>query len=96
MCIQMSGCVCSWPLCLMSALDVRGCCFKFFHIFFFMDQDEAVKQVVEFMNAYSISQEDFDTVVELSKFQVPSTSIAYITYVASFSVVFPTYFFFFF
>ncbi|XP_021296805.1 replication factor C subunit 1 [Herrania umbratica] len=32
-------------------------------------KDKAVKQVVEFMNAYSISQEDFDTVVELSKFQ---------------------------
>ncbi|XP_022765613.1 replication factor C subunit 1 isoform X3 [Durio zibethinus] len=32
-------------------------------------KDEAVKEVVEFMNAYSISQEDFDTVVELSKFQ---------------------------
>ncbi|XWS57097.1 hypothetical protein CRYUN_Cryun09bG0142200 [Craigia yunnanensis] len=32
-------------------------------------KDEAVKEVVEFMNAYSISQADFDTVVELSKFQ---------------------------
>ncbi|XVF24598.1 hypothetical protein REPUB_Repub13aG0141400 [Reevesia pubescens] len=32
-------------------------------------KDEAVKEVVEFMNAYSISQEDFDTIVELSKFQ---------------------------
>ncbi|XWS74662.1 hypothetical protein CRYUN_Cryun01aG0017200 [Craigia yunnanensis] len=32
-------------------------------------KDEAVKEVVEFMNAYSISQEDFDTVVELSKYQ---------------------------
>ncbi|KAH9699366.1 Replication factor C subunit 1 [Citrus sinensis] len=31
--------------------------------------DEAVKKVVEFMNAYSISQEDFDSIVELSKFQ---------------------------
>lgn len=39
-------------------------------IFPFMDQEEAVKEVVEFMNAYSITQEDFDTVVELSKFQV--------------------------
>ena len=35
------------------------------------DQDEAVQNVVEFMNIYSISQEDFDTIVELSKFQVP-------------------------
>ncbi|GMI86241.1 replication factor C1, replication factor C 1 [Hibiscus trionum] len=34
-----------------------------------MPKEEAVKQVLEFMNAYSISQEDFDTVVELSKFQ---------------------------
>ncbi|XVE68531.1 hypothetical protein DITRI_Ditri09bG0075500 [Diplodiscus trichospermus] len=32
-------------------------------------KDEAVKEVVEFMNAYSISQDDFDTIVELSKFQ---------------------------
>ncbi|KAG8501808.1 hypothetical protein CXB51_004680 [Gossypium anomalum] len=32
--------------------------------------DEAVEQVLEFMNAYSISQEDFDTIMELSKFQV--------------------------
>ncbi|CAL5211681.1 unnamed protein product [Lathyrus oleraceus] len=30
---------------------------------------EAVEQVVEFMNTYSISQEDFDTIVELSKFK---------------------------
>ncbi|KAH9699369.1 Replication factor C subunit 1 [Citrus sinensis] len=34
-----------------------------------LEQDEAVKKVVEFMNAYSISQEDFDSIVELSKFQ---------------------------
>ncbi|XP_052485721.1 replication factor C subunit 1 [Gossypium raimondii] len=34
-----------------------------------MPKDEAVKQVLECMNAYSISQEDFDTIVELSKFQ---------------------------
>ena len=27
--------------------------------------------VVDFMSLYSISQEDFDTVMELSKFQVP-------------------------
>ncbi|XVF82647.1 hypothetical protein PTKIN_Ptkin16aG0065700 [Pterospermum kingtungense] len=32
-------------------------------------KEEAVKEVVEFMNAYSITQEDFDTIVELSKFQ---------------------------
>ncbi|XP_020234194.1 replication factor C subunit 1 isoform X2 [Cajanus cajan] len=30
---------------------------------------EAVQQVVEFMDKYSISQEDFDTIVELSKFK---------------------------
>ncbi|TKY67003.1 Replication factor C subunit 1 [Spatholobus suberectus] len=30
---------------------------------------EAVQQVVEFMNKYLISQEDFDTIVELSKFK---------------------------
>ncbi|KAL5056339.1 hypothetical protein RYX36_037021 [Vicia faba] len=30
---------------------------------------EAVEQVVEFMNTYSISQEDYDTIVELSKFK---------------------------
>lgn len=34
-----------------------------------LPKDEAVKKVVEFMNAYSISQEDFDSIVELSKFQ---------------------------
>lgn len=34
------------------------------------DQDEAVREVVEFMNLYSINQEDFDTIVELSKFKV--------------------------
>lgn len=33
-------------------------------------QDVAVQKVVEFMDAYSLSQEDFDTIVELSKFQV--------------------------
>lgn len=33
-------------------------------------QDAAVQKVVDFMNAYSLSQEDFDTVVELSKFKV--------------------------
>ena len=35
-----------------------------------VNQDEAVEKVVEFMNVYSISQEDMDTIVELSKFQV--------------------------
>ncbi|KAL2346835.1 hypothetical protein Fmac_000835 [Flemingia macrophylla] len=30
---------------------------------------EAVQQVVEFMDTYSVSQEDFDTIVELSKFK---------------------------
>lgn len=34
-----------------------------------LPKDEAVQKVVEFMNIYSISQEDFDTIVELSKFQ---------------------------
>ncbi|GLT50030.1 hypothetical protein SLA2020_235420 [Shorea laevis] len=34
-----------------------------------LPKDEAVERVVDFMNAYSISQEDFDTIVELSKFQ---------------------------
>lgn len=33
-------------------------------------QDEAVEKVVEFMDSYSISQEDFDTTMELSKFKV--------------------------
>lgn len=28
--------------------------------------------VVEFMDAYSLSQEDFDTIVDLSKFHVKS------------------------
>ncbi|XP_057455870.1 replication factor C subunit 1 [Lotus japonicus] len=30
---------------------------------------EAVQKVVDFMNTYSISQEDFDTIIELSKFK---------------------------
>lgn len=34
-----------------------------------LPKDKAVTEVVEFMNLYSISQEDFDTVVELSKFK---------------------------
>uniref|UniRef100_A0A5B7ACB2 Replication factor C subunit 1 n=1 Tax=Davidia involucrata TaxID=16924 RepID=A0A5B7ACB2_DAVIN len=34
-----------------------------------LPKDEAVEKVVEFMDFYSISQEDFDTIVELSKFQ---------------------------
>ena len=33
-------------------------------------QDEAVVKVVEFMDSYSISQEDFDATVELCKFKV--------------------------
>ncbi|GMH01818.1 hypothetical protein Nepgr_003657 [Nepenthes gracilis] len=32
-------------------------------------KDEAVKKVVEFMDVYSINQEDFDTIVDLSKFK---------------------------
>ncbi|XP_054813026.1 replication factor C subunit 1 isoform X2 [Prosopis cineraria] len=34
-----------------------------------LPKDEAVQKVVEFMNMYSVSQEDFDTIVELSKFK---------------------------
>jgi hypothetical protein len=33
-----------------------------------------VQKVVEFMDTYSLSQEDFDTIVELSKFKVGSYS----------------------
>ncbi|XP_059665886.1 replication factor C subunit 1 isoform X2 [Cornus florida] len=33
-----------------------------------LPKDEAVEKVVEFMDSYSISQEDFDTILELSKF----------------------------
>nr|BAJ33988.1 unnamed protein product [Eutrema halophilum] len=34
-----------------------------------LPKDEAVSEVVEFMNSYSISQEDFDTIMELAKFK---------------------------
>ncbi|KAK1271080.1 hypothetical protein QJS04_geneDACA012932 [Acorus gramineus] len=34
-----------------------------------LPKDAAVQQVVEIMDAYSLSQEDFDTIMELSKFQ---------------------------
>ncbi|TVU24912.1 hypothetical protein EJB05_27377 [Eragrostis curvula] len=34
-----------------------------------MPKDEAVRKVVEFMDTYSLSQEDFDTIVEVSKFK---------------------------
>ncbi|KAL6843023.1 hypothetical protein ACP4OV_027336 [Aristida adscensionis] len=34
-----------------------------------MHKDEAVQKVVEFMDTYSLSQEDFDTIVEVSKFK---------------------------
>jgi len=34
-----------------------------------MPKDEAVQKVVEFMDTYSLSQEDFDTIVEISKFK---------------------------
>ncbi|KAM3212747.1 hypothetical protein ACQJBY_065662 [Aegilops geniculata] len=34
-----------------------------------MPKEEAVQKVVEFMDTYSLSQEDFDTLVELSKFK---------------------------
>jgi predicted XRE-type DNA-binding protein len=32
-------------------------------------QDEVVQKVVEFMDTYSLSQEDFNTTVEVSKFK---------------------------
>ncbi|KAL3518672.1 hypothetical protein ACH5RR_021261 [Cinchona calisaya] len=34
-----------------------------------LPKDEAVEKVVEFMDTYSINQEDFDTIVEMSKFK---------------------------
>ncbi|RZC78493.1 hypothetical protein C5167_002687 [Papaver somniferum] len=34
-----------------------------------LDKDEAVQKVVEFMDAYSISQEDYDSIMELSQFK---------------------------
>ncbi|KAI4372453.1 hypothetical protein MLD38_010681 [Melastoma candidum] len=34
-----------------------------------LPKDEAVAEVIDLMNAYSITQEDFDTIVELSKFR---------------------------
>ncbi|KAL6654828.1 hypothetical protein ACP70R_008293 [Stipagrostis hirtigluma subsp. patula] len=34
-----------------------------------MAKDEAVQKVVEFMDTYSLSQEDFDAIVEVSKFK---------------------------
>ncbi|XP_050223029.1 replication factor C subunit 1 isoform X2 [Mercurialis annua] len=34
-----------------------------------LHKDEAVEKVVQFMNVYSMGQEDIDTIVELSKFQ---------------------------
>lgn len=34
-----------------------------------LPKDEAVEKVVEFMDSYSINQEDFDTILEISKFQ---------------------------
>ena len=43
---------------------------NFFIILWHHHQDEAVREVVNFMNTYSISQDDFDTIVELSKFKV--------------------------
>lgn len=35
-----------------------------------ISQDEAVEKVMEFMDSYSISMDDFDTIVEISKYQV--------------------------
>lgn len=43
-------------------------------------QDEAVSEVVEFMNSYSISQEDYDTIMELAKFKVYTISIFFTGY----------------
>ena len=40
-----------------------------------LSQDDAVQKVVEFMDLYSISQEDFDTIVELSKLKVSFTNL---------------------
>ena len=37
---------------------------------FFDSQEEAVKQVVEFMDTYSLNMEDYETLMELSKYQV--------------------------
>ncbi|CAN8300957.1 unnamed protein product [Cochlearia groenlandica] len=34
-----------------------------------LPKDEAVSEVVEFMNSYSISQDDYDTIIELAKFK---------------------------
>lgn len=34
-----------------------------------LPKDEAVKKVVEFLDTYSMSMEDFDTIIEVSKFQ---------------------------
>ncbi|VFQ71408.1 unnamed protein product [Cuscuta campestris] len=34
-----------------------------------MSKDEAIEKVVEFMDFYSITQDDFDSIVEISKFQ---------------------------
>ncbi|VFR03000.1 unnamed protein product [Cuscuta campestris] len=34
-----------------------------------MSKDEAIEKVVEFMDSYSITQDDFDSIVEISKFQ---------------------------
>jgi replication factor C subunit 1 len=39
-----------------------------------LPKDEAVSEVVDFMNSYSISQEDFDTILELGKFKVYTIS----------------------
>lgn len=44
--------------------------FHLLFVFWKHTQEVAVEKVVEFMDAYSLSQVDFDTVVELSKFKV--------------------------
>jgi hypothetical protein len=46
-------------------------------------QDEAVQKVVEFMDTYSLSQEDFDTIVEISKFKVSNYSRSKLIFILS-------------
>ena len=46
-------------------------------------QDEAVQKVVEFMDTYSLSQEDFDTIVEISKFKVGNYSRSRLMFILS-------------
>lgn len=52
------------------------CCLNFYY-YGTTSQDEAVEKVIEFMELYSISMEDFDTIVELSKFKVHQTLLSW-------------------